>query len=182
MTPRTVVLTGGVGGAKLVLGLAKILLPENLTAIVNTADDFTHLGLAISPGPRAQNRLVAKIDRIITNGLPRQMVGNREQLQPVAIENVLAAGEIICILGRAPDIEMLARTGQFQPIIPPPRGKRRDLLKGQVHPLAREQGHGRRCQTHDLNLVYLFKKANSAFHIHPLPRARRLNDRLDNMS
>ncbi len=49
MTPRTVVLTGGVGGAKLVLGLAKILLPENLTAIVNTADDFTHLGLAISP-------------------------------------------------------------------------------------------------------------------------------------
>ena len=49
MTPRTVVLTGGVGGAKLVLGLAKILLPENLTAIVNTADDFTLLGLAVSP-------------------------------------------------------------------------------------------------------------------------------------
>ena len=47
--PRTVVLTGGVGGAKLVLGLAQILPPQNLTAIVNTGDDFTHLGLAISP-------------------------------------------------------------------------------------------------------------------------------------
>jgi LPPG:FO 2-phospho-L-lactate transferase len=49
VTPRVVVLTGGVGGAKLVLGLAQILPPSNLTAIVNTGDDFTHLGLAISP-------------------------------------------------------------------------------------------------------------------------------------
>ena len=47
--PRTAVLTGGVGGAKLVLGLAQILPPSSLTAIVNTGDDFTHLGLAISP-------------------------------------------------------------------------------------------------------------------------------------
>ncbi len=47
--PRTVVLTGGVGGAKLVLGLAQLLPPEKLTAIVNTGDDFIHLGLAISP-------------------------------------------------------------------------------------------------------------------------------------
>lgn len=44
-----VVLTGGVGGAKLVLGLIHTLLPGEVTAIVNTGDDFTHLGLAISP-------------------------------------------------------------------------------------------------------------------------------------
>ncbi|OHC96973.1 MAG: 2-phospho-L-lactate transferase [Sphingomonadales bacterium GWF1_63_6] len=44
-----VVLTGGVGGAKLVLGLARILPEEALTAIVNTGDDFRHLGLHISP-------------------------------------------------------------------------------------------------------------------------------------
>ncbi len=44
-----VVLTGGVGGAKLVAGLADIVAPESMTAIVNTADDFTHLGLHISP-------------------------------------------------------------------------------------------------------------------------------------
>jgi LPPG:FO 2-phospho-L-lactate transferase len=44
-----VVLTGGVGGAKLVLGLVHILPAGEVTAIVNTGDDFTHLGLAISP-------------------------------------------------------------------------------------------------------------------------------------
>ncbi|MGR4863075.1 2-phospho-L-lactate transferase [Caulobacter sp. LARHSG274] len=46
---RVVVLTGGVGGAKLVLGLCHALPAEQVTAIVNTGDDFTHLGLAVSP-------------------------------------------------------------------------------------------------------------------------------------
>jgi LPPG:FO 2-phospho-L-lactate transferase len=46
---RIVVLTGGVGGAKLVLGLAQIVRPERMTAVVNTGDDFTHLGLSVSP-------------------------------------------------------------------------------------------------------------------------------------
>ncbi len=40
---------GGVGGAKLADGLAQILSPEDLTVIVNTGDDFEHLGLFISP-------------------------------------------------------------------------------------------------------------------------------------
>ena len=42
-------LAGGVGGAKLVQGLAAVLPPQDLTVVVNTGDDFTHLGLAISP-------------------------------------------------------------------------------------------------------------------------------------
>lgn len=42
-------LAGGVGGAKLADGLAQVLSPENLTIIVNTGDDFVHLGLFISP-------------------------------------------------------------------------------------------------------------------------------------
>ena len=44
-----VAISGGIGGAKLVLGLSRILRPEDLVVIVNTADDFEHLGLAISP-------------------------------------------------------------------------------------------------------------------------------------
>jgi LPPG:FO 2-phospho-L-lactate transferase len=44
-----VALAGGVGGARLVLGLAALLPSNRLTVIVNTADDFEHLGLAISP-------------------------------------------------------------------------------------------------------------------------------------
>jgi len=46
---KIVALAGGVGGAKMVHGLAMNIPPENLTIIVNTADDFTHLGLYISP-------------------------------------------------------------------------------------------------------------------------------------
>lgn len=46
---KVVALAGGVGGAKLADGLAQVLQPDQLTIIVNTADDFTHLGLRISP-------------------------------------------------------------------------------------------------------------------------------------
>ncbi|WP_101757414.1 2-phospho-L-lactate transferase [Oceanicoccus sp. KOV_DT_Chl] len=46
---KILALSGGVGGAKLALGLAKVLAPEQLTIVANTADDFTHLGLTISP-------------------------------------------------------------------------------------------------------------------------------------
>lgn len=46
---KAAVLTGGVGGAKLVLGLSRVLPPHELTAIVNTGDDFRHLGLHVSP-------------------------------------------------------------------------------------------------------------------------------------
>lgn len=42
-------LSGGVGGAKLALGLADILPPGQLHVMANTADDFRHLGLHISP-------------------------------------------------------------------------------------------------------------------------------------
>jgi LPPG:FO 2-phospho-L-lactate transferase len=46
---KIVALAGGVGGAKLADGLAQLLPPENLTIIVNTGDDFEHLGMSISP-------------------------------------------------------------------------------------------------------------------------------------
>jgi LPPG:FO 2-phospho-L-lactate transferase len=46
---KIVFLTGGGGGAKLVFGLTQILPPELLTIIVNTGDDFEHLGLTICP-------------------------------------------------------------------------------------------------------------------------------------
>ncbi len=42
-------LSGGVGGAKLALGLYRILPPDGLTVVANTGDDFEHLGLSISP-------------------------------------------------------------------------------------------------------------------------------------
>jgi LPPG:FO 2-phospho-L-lactate transferase len=49
MTGHVVALCGGVGGAKLAQGLGAALPPEELSLIVNTGDDFRHLGLSISP-------------------------------------------------------------------------------------------------------------------------------------
>lgn len=46
---RYVALSGGVGGAKLALGLCCRLEPEDLLLVANTGDDFEHLGLHISP-------------------------------------------------------------------------------------------------------------------------------------
>jgi LPPG:FO 2-phospho-L-lactate transferase len=42
-------LSGGVGGAKLALGLYRVLPPGALTVVANIGDDFGHLGLTISP-------------------------------------------------------------------------------------------------------------------------------------
>ncbi|MEX3957418.1 2-phospho-L-lactate transferase [Trinickia sp. EG282A] len=45
----TIAFSGGVGGAKLALGLARALPPDELLIVANTADDFDHLGLHICP-------------------------------------------------------------------------------------------------------------------------------------
>ena len=44
-----VALSGGIGGAKLALGLSRILPADNLLVVANVGDDFEHLGLHISP-------------------------------------------------------------------------------------------------------------------------------------
>jgi LPPG:FO 2-phospho-L-lactate transferase len=46
---KVVALAGGVGGAKLVDGLSAALAPDDLTVVINTGDDFDHLGLRICP-------------------------------------------------------------------------------------------------------------------------------------
>jgi LPPG:FO 2-phospho-L-lactate transferase len=47
--PTIFAITGGVGGAKLALGLADEVSADQLHLLVNTGDDFEHLGLQISP-------------------------------------------------------------------------------------------------------------------------------------
>lgn len=44
-----VALSGGVGGARLLRGLARVLPADALTVVVNTGDDFEHWGLHVSP-------------------------------------------------------------------------------------------------------------------------------------
>jgi LPPG:FO 2-phospho-L-lactate transferase len=49
MTETVVALSGGVGGAKLVLGLSHAMRASDLIVACNTGDDFDHLGLRICP-------------------------------------------------------------------------------------------------------------------------------------
>lgn len=55
-------LTGGVGGAKLCVGLARCLPPEALAFVVNTGDDFEHLGLHIAPDLDSLSYALAGLD------------------------------------------------------------------------------------------------------------------------
>ena len=48
-TKHVLALAGGVGGAKLVLGMSRLLAPEQLTVVVNTGDDEHFHGLHVSP-------------------------------------------------------------------------------------------------------------------------------------
>ena len=49
MSGTILAITGGVGGAKLALGLSKVLKPGEALFAVNTGDDFNHFGLHIAP-------------------------------------------------------------------------------------------------------------------------------------
>ena len=44
-----IALSGGVGGAKLALGLSRLDLGDELLIVANVGDDFEHLGLTICP-------------------------------------------------------------------------------------------------------------------------------------
>jgi LPPG:FO 2-phospho-L-lactate transferase len=48
-TEKYLALSGGVGGAKLALGLSHVLDTEQLLVVANTGDDFQHLGFSVSP-------------------------------------------------------------------------------------------------------------------------------------
>ena len=57
-----VALSGGVGGAKLALGLSRALPADELLIVANTGDDFEHLGLSISPDIDTLTYVLAGLD------------------------------------------------------------------------------------------------------------------------
>jgi LPPG:FO 2-phospho-L-lactate transferase len=67
MSKRLVVaLSGGVGGAKLALGLSRVLSADELLVVANTGDDFEHLGLCISPDIDTLTYVLAGLDNPVT--------------------------------------------------------------------------------------------------------------------
>ena len=61
-----VALSGGVGGAKLALGLSRVLPADELLVVANTGDDFEHLGLSISPDIDTLTYVLAGLDNPVT--------------------------------------------------------------------------------------------------------------------
>lgn len=59
-------LSGGIGGAKLALGLGRVLPPGALTVVANTGDDFEHLGLTVSPDLDTLLYTLAGLDNPLT--------------------------------------------------------------------------------------------------------------------
>ena len=61
---RILAFTGGVGGAKLALGLSTLLGPEELAFVVNTGDDFRHLGFPVSHPEAVGGELVVFFEQL----------------------------------------------------------------------------------------------------------------------
>ena len=66
MSGRVLALSGGIGGAKLALGLSRVLPAEELVIVANTGDDFEHLGLSISPDIDTLTYVLAGLDNPVT--------------------------------------------------------------------------------------------------------------------
>ena len=65
-TGNVLALCGGVGGAKLALGLSRILPAEELLIVANTGDDFEHLGLTVCPDIDTLTYALAGLDNPAT--------------------------------------------------------------------------------------------------------------------
>jgi LPPG:FO 2-phospho-L-lactate transferase len=103
-TAQVVALSGGIGGAKLALGLSRVLAPGQLTIIANTGDDFEHLGLAISPDLDTLLYTLAGLDD------PRRGWGRRDESWVFMAAFEALGGETWFQLGDADLATHVART------------------------------------------------------------------------
>ena len=89
-----IALAGGVGGARLAHGLARILPPGELTVVVNTGDDFSHLGLHICPDPDTVLYTLSELaDQERGWGLKDETFSCMEALGRLGGENWFALGD-----------------------------------------------------------------------------------------
>lgn len=127
-----VVLSGGTGGAKLVQGLKHTIPPENLTVIVNTADDLEWWGLHVSPdvdsilyaladslsaerGWGLEHESFRCLDRMAQLGQPSWFrLGDLDLATHLARTNLLRAGKPLS----ETTAELAARTGVRARVLP----------------------------------------------------------------
>jgi len=88
-----VALCGGIGGAKLVLGLSRVVPGADLMVVANTGDDFGHLGLDISPDLDTVMYTLAGLDD------PRRGWGRRDETWTFMAALAALGGETWFALG-----------------------------------------------------------------------------------
>src|SRR5262249_39006373 len=99
-----VALCGGIGGAKLVLGLSRVVPGADLMVVANTGDDFEHLGLAISPDLDTIMYTLAGLDD------PRRGWGRRDETWTFMAALAALGGETWFALGDGDLATHLERT------------------------------------------------------------------------
>jgi LPPG:FO 2-phospho-L-lactate transferase len=142
-----VALSGGVGGARLLRGLARALPAGVLTAVVNTGDDFEHWGLHVAPDVDtvmytlaglsheergwglAEESFVA-LERLRAYGEDGWfMIGDRDLATHLARTRGFARGETLTQV-----TSRLSRAlGVTTPILPMSDGRRRTMIDTKAH-------------------------------------------------
>lgn len=79
------------------------------------------------------------VDGVVADGLADEMVGDRPALQPVLVEELVAAVQIPGVGERLVDLEVVSPAGEFQTVVTEVTGVPAHLLQGQIGPLAGEQ-------------------------------------------
>jgi LPPG:FO 2-phospho-L-lactate transferase len=103
-----VALSGGIGGAKLALGLSRIVPAGDLMVIVNTGDDFEHLGLYISPDLDTVMYTLAGLDD------PQRGWGRRDETWSFMAALAALGGETWFKLGDADFATHIERTRRLR--------------------------------------------------------------------
>ncbi len=112
-TGPVLALCGGIGGAKLALGLYRTLKADQLKVAVNTGDDFQHLGLHISPDiDTVLYTLAGLADRKRGWGRAGETWGFMRALKQLGGENWFALGD----KDLATHVERTRRLGAGEPL------------------------------------------------------------------
>ena len=95
MDGKVLALAGGVGGAKLALGLARTLPPDQLTIVVNTGDDECFHGLHVSPDLDTVMYTLAGLSNPETGwGLAQETFHALEMLGRYSVETWFGLGDM----------------------------------------------------------------------------------------
>ena len=94
MNGPVLALAGGVGGAKLALGLARVLSPQQLTIVANTGDDEVFHGLHVSPDLDTIMYTLAGLSNPVTGwGLAGDTFSALEMLRRYGAETWFSLGD-----------------------------------------------------------------------------------------